>query len=67
MWNKPKDRTQRVDDKNGVICLAIMFTSKVFFPDDSKKLVTVWAISLCTCGRSHRVLAENGMFNGPWT
>ena len=29
MWNKPKDRTQRVDDKNGVICLAIMFTFRV--------------------------------------
>ena len=40
-----------------------MFTSKVFSPDNSKKLVTVWAISLCTLGRSHQVLAEKGMFN----
>ena len=45
------------------MCLVIMFTSRVFSPDNSKKLVTVWEISLCTSGRSHRVLAENDMFN----
>ena len=28
-WNKPTHRTQRVDDKNGVICLVIMFIPKV--------------------------------------
>ena len=27
-WNIPMDRTQRVDEKNGVICL-VMFTSAV--------------------------------------
>ena len=62
-WNKPKDRAQRVDEENGVICLAIMFTSRVmafkmsemaifFSPDNSKILVTSWAISLSTRGRS---------------
>ena len=28
-WNKPKDRVQRVDERNGVICQIIMFTSRV--------------------------------------
>ena len=62
-WNKPKDRAQRVDEENGVICLAILFTSRVmafkmsemaifFSPDNSKILVTIWAISLSTRGRS---------------
>ena len=61
--------------KMGVICLFIMFASRVmtfkmsemanyfyFLLITPKKLVTVWAISLKTRGRSHRVLAENGMF-----
>ena len=26
---EPKDRAQRVDEENGVICLVIMFTSRV--------------------------------------
>ena len=78
-WNKPKDRPQEVDGGNGAICLVIMFTSRVmafkmsemaiflFFPDNIKKLVTVWAISLSKRGRSHQFLAEDGMFNRPWT
>ena len=28
-WNKPMDRAQRVDEKNVLICLVIMFTSTV--------------------------------------
>ena len=49
------DRAQRVDEKNGVIYLVIMFTSRVivikmskmaeiflFSADESKKSVTVW-------------------------
>ena len=28
-WNIPTDETQRVNEKNGVICLVIMFTPKV--------------------------------------
>ena len=47
-----------------------MFTSRVMAFKMSEManfiyflLITVWAISLCTSGRSHRVLAENGMFN----
>ena len=49
-WNIPTDRTQKADEKNGVICLVIMFTPRVmvikmskwlifvFSADDSKKL-----------------------------
>ena len=53
-WNIPIDGTQKVNEKNKVICL-VMFTSRVMvikmtkkdsfsaFPGDgSKKLVTVW-------------------------
>ena len=45
-WNIPTDRTWRVDEKNGVIFLVIMFTPGVmvifvFFADDNKILVTV--------------------------
>ena len=71
---------QRVEEKNGVICLVIMFTSRVItfkmseianyfcvLLIKSKKFVRVWAISLSIRGRSHRVLAENGMFNRLWT
>ena len=28
-WNKPTDRAQRIDEKNGVICLFIMFAPAV--------------------------------------
>ena len=28
-WNITTDRTQRVDKKNGIICLVIMFTPEV--------------------------------------
>ena len=28
-WNIPTDRAQRVDEKNGVICLVIMFAPRV--------------------------------------
>ena len=28
-WDIPMDRTERVDDENGVICLVIMFIPKV--------------------------------------
>ena len=28
-WNIPTDRAERVDEKNVVICLVIMFTSRV--------------------------------------
>ena len=28
-WNIPNDRTQRLDEKNGVICLVFMFNPRV--------------------------------------
>ena len=28
-WNIPTERAQRVDKKNGVICLIIMFTPRI--------------------------------------
>ena len=66
--------------KNEVICLVIRFTSRVmvfkmseianffvFSADNSKKLVTIWAIYLSAPERSHQVLSENGMVNRLWT
>ena len=35
-WNIPTDRAQRVDGKNGVICLVIMFTPQVMVIKMSK-------------------------------
>ena len=53
-WNIPAGRAQRLDEKNGVICLVILFTPRaiiikmtqiglffVFSADESKKSVTV--------------------------
>ena len=28
-WNIPMDRSQRVDEKNGVVCLGVIFTPTV--------------------------------------
>ena len=56
-WNIPTDKTQRVDEKNGVICFTrrviVIRMSKmapffVFSADDGKKSVTVWAKYLST-------------------
>ena len=57
---EPMDVAQRIDDKNGLICV-VMFTcgfmvikmsklahSFVFSADNSKKSVTVWA-KICKC------------------
>ena len=70
--NIPMDRPWRVDDKNGVIYLVIMFTpgvmiikmSKngsffVFSADYSPKSVTVWGKQLSSSERSYLALFEN--------
>ena len=38
-WNITTDRAERVDEKNGVISLVIMFTSRLF-ADNSKRLIS---------------------------
>ena len=38
-WNIPTDRAQRFDEKNGAICLVIMFTPKVMVFKMSKIVV----------------------------
>ena len=60
------DRASKINKKNGVICLVIMFTPIVmvfkmseatdflfFSGDNSKMFVTVWAIYLSTHGRHY--------------
>ena len=73
-WNIQTDRAQRVDEKNWVICLVIMFApgvtaikmSKIapfliFFADASKKSVTVWRKYLSASERSYLALSEDAM------
>ena len=67
-WNAniSTDRAHNVDEKNGTICLVIMFTLKVMFikmskkwlilvfsADDRKKLVTFWAKYISASERSY--------------
>ena len=82
-WNIPTDRNRRLDENNGVICLVIMFSSRVmvikcekwlifaFSADDRKKLVTVCKIFKCIHDsapeRSYWFLSENGMVNKIWS
>ena len=73
-WNIPTDRAQRVDGKNGVFCVVIMFTSQVmvikkskmahflyFLLMPAKKSVTVWTKYLCASERFYLALSENAM------
>ena len=76
-WNIPTNRTQRVDKKNEVICLLIMFipraskmsqmTNFLYSADGSKKSVTGWANYLTAPKRSYWLLSENGMVNRLWS
>ena len=67
-------RAQRVDEKNWVVCLVIMFNlealvikiSKMayllyFFADNSKTLFIVWANYLSVSERSYFILLRNAM------
>ena len=64
-WNRSKDKAQAVDEKNEVICLGIMLTTRftvikmskmghifVFSAHDSKKSVIIWAKNLSASERS---------------
>ena len=62
------DRAQRVDEKNGVICLVITFNFRFMVIKMwkmahflLKKLVTVWVKYLSATEKPYRVLSENGM------
>ena len=67
----PTDRTRRVDEKNGVICLVIMFTHRVmvitmskmalflFSDDGNKNVVTVSVECLSEPESFYWVLSEN--------
>ena len=73
-WNISADRAQRVDEKNEIICLLIIFTSRVIVITMSKMahflyflLITAKNQShfgqniLSTSERSYSVLSENPM------
>ena len=75
----PTDRAWRVDEKNWVIFLVIMFTSGVmvikmskngsffvFFESNSKILVVVEAKHLSASERSFWVLSKYGIVNWFW-
>ena len=78
-WNIPTDRAQRINEKNKVICIFIMFTSRVMVIKISKmthSLYFCWLkqkIShslekyLIASERSYLALLENAMVIGSWT
>ena len=76
-WNIPRTTAQRVDEKNGVICLAIMFTlgdlwslkcqnwyTFCIFYAWQQKTVTVRAKCLIAPERSYWVPQESGRLMG---
>ena len=82
-WNaemkKINDRTQRVEEKSGVICLVIMLTPRVtnikmsqmahcfvFSANGSKKIVRIRTKYLSAPKRTYCVLSENGIVNILW-
>ena len=55
-WNIPTNKAQRIHEKNGILCLIIIFSPRVtvikmlqiapffvFSSNDSDKLITIWA------------------------
>ena len=73
-WNIPTDRAQWIDEKNGAICLALLFSPEswsfkcqkwlvIFSTDDSKNPVIVWEKYLSASERSHSPLLKNAMNN----
>ena len=73
-WNIPTDRAQRVDGKNGVICLVIMFTpwdmvikkSKMthflYFLPMPAKTQSVWTKYLRAPEKSYLAFSESAMY-----
>ena len=72
-WMLQKVRVKKIDEKNGVFCLAFMFSSWVmvfessrkmhflqFFADLSRKTKSVKAIYIYASERSCYALSENG-------
>ena len=71
--NIPTDRAQRVDEKNGAICLAIMLTPRIMENKMSKmacllyfllmaaKNQSVWTKCVSTSERSYLAFLENAM------
>ena len=68
------DRAQRLDEKNGVICLIFIFTFGsysqcnvkncsffAFYADDSKTSITVWAKCLRESERTYSAFSESTM------
>ena len=50
-WNIPTDRAQRVDEKNGVVCLFIVSNPGVMVIKMSKK----WLIFCIFCWWQHKI------------
>ena len=76
-WMLQTVRAQKIDEKNGVICLVSMFPSRVmvlklskkvyflqFYADLSKKPKFVKAIYIFVCESCYYTLLENGMVYG---
>ena len=61
-WNIPMDKTQRVDEKNGVNCLVIIFTPRVMVMKMSKM---VHFCIFCWC-QKRISLSLDKIFTGIW-
>ena len=51
-WNIPTDRPQRLNGKNGIICLFIMFTPRVMFIKMSKMADFLYFLLMVTKNQS---------------
>ena len=51
-WNTPTNRAHRADEKNGIICLAIMFTSGVLVIKMSKMAHFMYFLQMTTKNQS---------------
>ena len=51
-WNIPTDRTQRLGEKNGVICLVIMLTPRVMVIEMSKMAHSLYFLLMAAKNQS---------------
>ena len=70
-WNIPTGTAQRVDEKNRITFLVIMFTNGVMVIKISKKTHFLyfcwWQQKISHSLRLNRVFSENGMVNRLWS
>ena len=56
-WNIPTNRAQRVDEKNGIICLVIVFTPRVMVIKMSKMALVLYFLQMT--GKNQSQFGQN--------